>query len=558
MLLAQLSHRWILPTFLFSSLIFAQGALAQEKKQTKKEGKTKARAQSKVKSSDEFLSEILAHYQTGEYTKALDKLEKLKEKKNYRGTAHYWMGLTQNKLQHFDEAIAHFEKAQEYQANFPDLSYEYGQAAYASFKYQKAYQAFARSAALPFRPGTSYYYMGFINVKKENYPLAIEDFKRVLTAKSDDSNDDVKQAASFQLAQIYLLQAERSKKTERIIQRTVLPQLEEARAIDPSSNLAKDIIKQTMMIKQKYGMTPGKMNNGRAIPEKLSLIKLTQASYYNSNVINEAGAQVNRVASRGSAVSDSTLLARKRYNFKKRYVLSPELTFNNKYFFNRNTERVKQNDQYNILPGVEGMIEHKLFGHPASFITGVEYNHSEQNRTNQNARHFFSRMYTYTLGEAFHLFAEGDFTFKAKYKYFVSYDPALTYDAWGFTGNQSYKLGDNHVLGLFLSLDRNHYRTNKILDSRIYVTRLDYFMSEIFRHYKWNAFFAMTLTDNLNQPKTRGVERKWNPGTKLSRNFMRDDFTATLHYAYTRQQSRNKSTFDFEQYITGLDFAYKF
>ena len=120
----------------------------------------------------ENLAVIYGLYKQGAYSLAIEKLTRFKAETKTRAVAEYWIGLCQNRLQSFDAAIISFNNAIKAGINAEDIYYELGQAYYATKDLRAARETFRRSIAKGFKPGPSYYYVGFTSQVLEDYEVA--------------------------------------------------------------------------------------------------------------------------------------------------------------------------------------------------------------------------------------------------------------------------------------------------------------------------------------------------------------------------------------------------
>lgn len=509
-----------------------------------------------AQSTKSLLKEALTAFKTGDYKGSIKKLDTLERYEKFKGLAHYWKGLNYNKLNLFDDAIAQFYLALKAGNRAEDIYYEFGQALYASYKLDEAYKMFRKSADTGYKKGSSMYYMAFMKQTQDKFPQAVKLYKETIDANGVEK--DIKQAASFQIAQIYLSNAEKSKNKGKDVKRIVIPQLEDARRLDKKSNLAKDISIQITALTRKYEVGPGKMANGRPIPRKPYVVKFAQKFSYNSNVLSEADRVVNAVSQKGSVVHQSRFSIKNRVNYQKNYLSTKaavDATF--KYHQNRNVTQVKQQDEWTIVPKVENAFYHKVFKSPAEALFGIDYEYIARDNTGQGARRYFSRKWDFIFGEKLRLWGQTDTTFKFKVRYLYARDPANRLNALIWTVNDSWKINaHNKILGFF-TVESNKYRANRNLDNRIYLMRADYVLSDIIDHFDFNAGFAFTIQDNLNQSLERGVEHKVNPSLSISRKWIKNKLRGELNWSYLRARSKNKAQFEYHQYIVGLNVSYK-
>ena len=155
-------------------------------------------------------------FQQGKYRATVTELTAVEAKlretnkatKAQKGLVSYWKAICYNKIQDFQEAIAHFDKALQSDFVPEDLHYEFGQALFAADKLADARIQFRESLNKKFKRGVSLYYIAYISKELGEKKKAVSFYKAIDKLDSEESKE-VKQAAEMQIADIYLEQVEK-------------------------------------------------------------------------------------------------------------------------------------------------------------------------------------------------------------------------------------------------------------------------------------------------------------------------------------------------------------
>ena len=96
-----------------------------------------------------------------------------------------------------------------------------------------------------------------------------------------------------------------------------------------------------------------------------------------------------------------------------------------------------------------------------------------------------------------------------------------------------------------------------------YLLRTDYLGPKVYKDIKFNAAFALTLTDTKLQKSSRGIEKTYNPTVKLS---MPVKLTALneflqgkcdLKYGFTKKSSKLPVSYAYTKHTITLEFQLK-
>ena len=204
----------------------------------------------------ESVEDFYKFFKTSKYLDAKASLEKI-DFKDKESTKFYLLGLTHARLQEFDQAIVNFEKAKRLNNEAIDLNYELGQAYYAATELKKAILAFEKSSELNFNRTNSLYYIGTISQTLEDYNKARESFTKIIKDKT--SPDSIVQLARFQLAETLLSVAREKKESSSIVEKYVLPLMQQAIDTDTTSTVARDIKQRILEITNEFNLDPNVM-----------------------------------------------------------------------------------------------------------------------------------------------------------------------------------------------------------------------------------------------------------------------------------------------------------
>ncbi|MBF0207526.1 MAG: hypothetical protein HQK53_11620 [Oligoflexia bacterium] len=535
-----------------------------------------------VITTEEILAKIILMYKKGSYGEAVKSIEKTlaeglageKISKELRATLFYFEGLCYNKLQSFDKSNTAFEQASILGATAPDIYYEQGQALYASQDLNKARQAFAKSAQNQYLVPSSYYYIGYISQVLEQYQLALTNYKKI-----ENASKDIAQAASFQIAEVILAEAEKEtsgvsggrgvSEIEQAVKKYVIPQLEKALAIDSASSLANDIKKRIVELKEKYDLDENKLINGRMISPKSYTISIKEGMAYDTNVISEAEQPTAKAAFKDSLINNAELTAKKRFVFARKYITNPQLRMTKTHHTsNRSSEDIRKNDAYSLIPQLDFQLEHKLFRKMATFLVEGDYNYTGKNVNKDGNLNFYSRATSIGMGEKAQLIGHGggsgsggiscgETTVKIKRKFFYSYTPSSDTNTNTLSISQPLTLPAQQLLLVLLTVDLTTAPNDATNTQNVYTTRFDYIKPGIFWGMQFTAALSWIVTDTKLRRDTRGVEQSINPSIGLSRPIGKF-LEISAKYDYTKNYSKDKVNYAYNKHLTTLDLQANF
>lgn len=514
--------------------------------------------------SEDVLKEIYKSYITGQYQETLKKLDKFETKdQNLLNTKFYWKGLCYSRLQQFELAIASFEKALSLGNNSQDIDYEYGQALYAINKLDQSRKSFEKSVNKNFKRSTSLYYIGHISQIMEEYSAAKTAYEKIF--KEKEAETSLVQFARFQIAEVLLAIAEQKEENKEnkeempvIIQKYVLSQFEKALQLNPDSQNANDIKRRVSEIKRQYGLDPNILANGRQLTPKPWELSLSQKVSYDNNITQATDLPTTKATQKESFIFDTELFAKYRVVGKRRFITSPEIRLTRSKYSDQDNSEVYTNDSISFAPALRLKDEHKLFGEMAAFIFDIEYNYTARDRLARHSYVNYGTTWSESFGEKFKLFSFGETTLKVKFKQYTAYQETLNSKTFNPSLTQIVFIPSlKHLLLILVQSDFTTVEDDtQSADNHLF--RFDYIVPEFYNPlWSLQLSFALTLTDPKVGKETRGLEKTYNPGIKLTRN-LSQDFQVSVSHDYTKKTSLDESTYAYTKNVTALEVRYSF
>ncbi len=501
-------------------------------------------------------------YKSGQYSKALETLEKNNLIQFDEGEKSYWEGLCYSKLQEYDKAITQFEIALKNKNQNNDLSYEYGQALYAANELKAARKAFMDSAAQKFNISASKYYVAHISQILEEYQTAKINYEELLDNKETDNK--IKQIANFQLAETNLVLA-KEKAEDKIFKKDILrekvegeilPALKLANDIDPKTTVAEEIRKRISELQIEFNLDPDLLINGRRIASKRYSGYLSTKIKFDDNIslTNEEN-NVQQTKS-SSLISESELYAKYDLVLKKRVIISPEFRFNFIQHSDQNDSAVYQNDSYSLNANLKNKYEHFIFEKQASFLLDFEVGKTYKDWNLTHSRDAFADTQNIGIGESFSYFNSGDTSLKLKFKNYVGANLSISNRTLSISGDQTVSLSSQHLLIALLEAAYIDNYNNESSSTNTYLLRFDYLIPQIFPAYTLTLALATTITDTKAENATRGTELMLNPSVDLAKEINKK-IKISLNYEYTKNKSK-LSNYDYQKHVITTELKYSF
>lgn len=498
---------------------------------------------------------VMQSYSEGKYRAAVEELDKIekrqKEDPKTKGLIAYWKAMSLNRLQDYPAAIEEFKKAIALKYEPKDLHYELGQALFASEKLIDAKIYFNESFKRSFKRGTCLYYMAFISKELGQKENAETLFTGLVRLEDTDALES-RQAAQIQLGDMALESVEVEKDALRKVEYEVIPMYEKALKINPESPLSGKIKEKIKEIQKKYNLVLFQLRNGRPTQYPPYFFRAAQEFGFDTNVTFAPTETTISKARQSSTFSKTEVFGRYTYYYKDFLSYSPELRFNNQYYFNRVPE-IYRNDNYLIAPGLRTSHEHTLWGNPASFHLDYEFNEARRDVNAKKKLEFSSRSHTLTIGEKFKFFSVGETALRLRQRFFESFLNASDSKATGVVMEQILGL-PNSTLLIYSSLDFTRVKS-KAFDTNALMIRADWLLPKYKDLFTPSLGMGLTITDPINNRQERGTEALINPSLRLSRDIGKN-WKLNSRFEHQTNNSKDKTNFAFKKNLLGLEAEY--
>lgn len=502
----------------------------------------------------EILTEAMTDYKLGSYQSMVEKLEKYNPSSKDLATKYYLLGIGYNRLQNYEKSSLALKQAITLKSQAPDLWYEFGQANYANSNLRMALAAFKKSYSTNYKEAESLYYAAHISQILEEYQDARDYYAKL--SKHPAADSDLVQAARFQLGEVLLSMAEGRDEASRLVKTYVLPQFEQAKTINTTSDIASDIDARMREVKLRYGLDPNRLINGRILPEKRWEIDFQQEINYDNNVTLATDLPTSLATQKESYVFDSTLNAKYLASFKNKYLLEPSLRINNKKYAETSEPSVFQNDSYDITLSTVFKIEHTAKTKPATFGFGLDYKYIARDRLQEKNKIFYARATTLSLFETLRLNQWGDTTLRFKWKEYQGYSETIDNRTITLAADQIIILKDGTLFIAIINADFIDAQ-NERDSTNAFLFRVDHLRPNFIADFTLSAGLGITLIDTKEQSETRGTEKTINPSLKLIKK-LSSNLSMQITYDYTKNISEDVDRYEYSKHVTGLKFRIKF
>lgn len=505
------------------------------------------------KKAGELLSEGKFEATLKELNRVEKELKQSRSSKSKFGTLYYWKGIVANRLSDFPLAIKSFDLALNYDFESPDIHYELGQSLFAAGQLKRARAKFARSFKNNYKRAVSLYYIAFISSELKDYKKAYKYYKRIEKLPPEESKE-VLQAARMQIGDILLAKAEEHPDSFRMIENHVIPQFEKALEVDKNSQLGRSIRNKINEIQKRYDLLLFQLINGRPVLRPPYFLKASQELGYDSNVIfNPNETTVNR-SKQSSEFTRTDIFGRYTFYHHDYFSFSPEVRFNNTYYFNREPE-IYRNDNRIYSGALRNAYEYELRGRPASFLFDLEYQEVHRDIRQKKKLQFNSSAITYMIGQRINFWDRGDTVFRLRYRVYDTYND--------FSDSKSISASVEQVVGfqtsallLYGSIDRSRVEFD-LFDTNSFTLRADYIYSG-FREYVVPVIgLGVTRIDPTNDRSARGIETLVIPSVRFLKNFGKN-WRIILKYDQQDYDSRDIFLFAYKKETYGMELEYLF
>ena len=328
--------------------------------------------------------------------------------------------------------------------------------------------------------------------------------------------------------------------------------------MSPDSQNAEDIKRRLDEIKRQYGLDPNFLANGRPINPRRWDLSIGQKISYDNNITQATDLPTIKTTQKESFIFDTDLDFKYNFVAKKKYLITPGLRFIRTKYSDQENSEVYSNDSISITPTLSFKNEHKLFGDLATTLLDTDYNYTARDREANHTLVNYGTTWSATLGERFKLSPYTETTAKIGYKSYTSYiatlnsvttSPSLT--------NVIIFPEHGHILMMMWQGDFTKVEDDtQSADTHLF--RFDYIVPEFYSAaWSLQMSFALTLTDPKTGKDTRGLEKTYNPGIKITRN-VSSNFQVSVSHDYTKKTSLDETTYAYTKNVTVLELRYSF
>lgn len=491
-------------------------------------------------------SEFFREYKKGDYLQAIRVVETLDFSSDPE-TKDYYLGTCFNKLQNFEKAAIHFQKAIQLGSKIPEIHYSLGQALYASLQLKKARAAFQTSSQHRYKTGASLYYVGLIGQTLEDSTSATQAYEALLRLPEDP--EKVKQAAEYQLGEIRLAAAlaeQDPDAREEKLRSSALVSFQDAIKRDKTSAIAKEAEGKVREIEHL-------LDEGKLVSPKLQ-IRFSDDTKYDSNVVAKADQSILSVSNIGSLMVNNDLNLKYGWNPTRRLGLVPEVDVNHTIYSNQGEPLVYQNDNLNSTAALRGIFQHSYGVDSAASFLDLELNYVAQDWSQTHRYLFYSNYYNVILGERIPFFKFGSTRINLGFKLYANQN--TDFNSIIPTGSLVQNLAISRVLSLSSlisytnTLARNtnfsqiNYRLVETLSALNFVEKFTGILTADF-----------TLVDTGKQMAARG----WEKNIRLTAVLTRPLFSScygNLNFTYNSNISMDLQNYNYSKFIGGLNLMF--
>lgn len=505
-------------------------------------------AASKTKS----FSSAASLYAQGKYNSTILELDTITDRKS-QGLIQYWKGICYGRLQEFSQASKSFKAALVLGYAPKDIHYEYGQVLFALDKLPEARIQFRDSLKRNFKRGVSLYYIGYISKELGERKKAFSFFRSIQKLSPEEAKE-VEQAAEMQIGDIYLEQTEKRADAFQTVETFVIPQYQRALDLDRESSLAPIIQDKIVDLQRKYDLILFQLRNGRPTLNPPYFARISQEFGQDTNVTFSPAQTTIAKSKQSSLYSKTDVIGRYTFYHEDYLSVSPELRFNNTYYFNRVPE-IYRNDNYLIAPAIRTAYEHTLWKKPASLLVDYEYAEARRDVKARKQLDFSSRSHALMIGERFNYFSAGESIVRLRQRNLESYlrSSDSTTTSLIFEQIKSFQLS---TLLFYASFDRMRVQ-DRSFDTDSLTLRADLILGRVRDWFTPSFGFSVTSTDPINNRAERGRELLLNPSARLSRTF-KTNWRANLKLDYQKNNSKDEENFAYSKSIYALELEYLF
>lgn len=495
-------------------------------------------------------------YNADKFQEVIALLEKTKDiqnkKQKYIVTRYYLLATSYKSNYQFEDASKYFKKIIKSSNIFKDIYYEYGQNLYSANRLINAVKMFKKSSISNYKRSESNYYIAHINQINRNFQESSKYFYKII--RDENASNDLKQVSYFHLAEILIDISQKKHNIDIIIKNNVIPHLKKAISYASESLLAKQIIKKIFSLEIKYKLSPYLMKNGRLLTSKKYELQLKQGIEYDSNVPQYSTSQINAETKKSSFISQTSISGQYQFILNKRFTFSPFLFSSKSYYFDKSEDQIKKNNGHNISIGSKNTIEHNILKNIASFIFNFDIKKSYRDINSIDEVEYEYTKTSVSIREQLNL------------KGLLSHGLTYKFDDYQYYSQELNQKSNSIIYTISSPIFKNHYTnysidasTNRIINN-LYDTnsyKFDFFYtSPIFiDFYRISINTSLKLVDNINQQDTRGTEKYFDNSFNISRS--NKNYTINFNFNLIKNNSKNKSDYDYTKYIISTNLIYK-
>lgn len=466
---------------------------------------------------------------------------------------YYWQGIISNRLNEFPEAVIYFDKAIKSGYKSEDINYELGQALFASDSLKRARAQFAKSYKRKYKKAVSLYYIAYISKELRDSKKAYKYFNTIEKLPEPERNE-VLQAARMQVADMYLARAEEHPDQFRVIENHVIPKYESALEVDKKSTLAPMIREKIVSLQKKYDLMYFQMRNGRPLIRPPYFFKISQELGQDTNVIFNPNETTVSRSKQDSTFTRTDIFGRYTFYHHDYFSISPELRFNNIYYFNRIPE-IYRNDSRIYSAALRNAYEYDSMGRPASILFDVDYIEVHRDIRQKKSLQYNSSAITYMTGLRLNFWDRGETIARLRYRTFDSFSDFTDSKTISASVEQVVSFTQDTLL-LYTSLDRTRVDFD-FFDTNSFTVRADYIISRFRDIVVPIIGVGVTRVDPIRDRPGRGIETLVNPSVRLIKTLGKN-WRGILKYDTQKYDSGDPFAFAYKKSVYSFELEYLF
>ncbi len=500
--------------------------------------------------TSKFQDPIKKLYEQGKYEKILDIFDRRPVDNKI---VNYWRGLSNIRLNEYDEGIKFLAKSIKQKYNAKDIHYEYGQALYVSERLQEARVAFKQSVKNKYKVAVSLYYIAFISQELKDFKKAVGFYNMIEKLSEDSDKKDVLQASRMQVANIYIDRVEKLPNSFVAVEKYVIPQYQKALEVDENSSLAKEIKQKIVELQRRYDLLLFKMRNGRPTSFPRYFIKGNLSYNIDDNVRNldDKTKSSNDKKDIESNFINAGVFARYTFYPNSSFSVSPELNISYTNYAS-DSDFIKTNNSVSYTPGIQVNYEHVYNNLPATTYLKFDYTNKLDDGDADDTLEKASDAFSIELSETLQFWNQNPTTFRYTYTQSDHEETDLSYTTHSLTWEQVVNLS-RYTIFLYNSFDLNDYQNDSAASNRSLTIRADFLLPEFYSLFNPNLYISTTqttYTDNDERDSTSLISY----GMNLSRPLFKKIF---LNFNYSLEdQSGELSTDTYKGSLISLNLDY--